>query len=229
MLRHSTAHVRRLLLAQEARSRGALGAVDSRWFASDDGAAAPPPAPPPSPPPSTAAALPGAAAAGLYSYEGPFASTVRKVKALSLFSCACAVGGGPVVFALDSAASVSAKLSVAGTLAGFGVLTTGLCAWFVAPYVQRLTYDPAADVVEVETLTLLNRPRRARFAPAAARPADTLHPLSTFAVGGRYYFLDPQHFGDKALLARLAPGAAAAQLSAQSAAAAADRADAEER
>lgn len=54
--------------------------------------------------------------------------------------------------------------------------------WFTGPYVQRLTYRPDIDSVEVMTLNLLAQPRTVRFHVAEARPADTVHPLSSFSV-----------------------------------------------
>ena len=45
---------------------------------------------------------------------------------------------------------------------------------------------------------------------AQVREADTVHPLASFHVRGRYYYVDADHFENKALLVRLTPQAAAA-------------------
>ena len=46
---------------------------------------------------------------------------------LSLFSCACALGAAPIILGLDAGGmSLTAKTSIAATLASFGLFTTGL-------------------------------------------------------------------------------------------------------
>jgi hypothetical protein len=45
---------------------------------------------------------------------------------LSLFSCMCALGAGPIILGLDTGTSITAKASIVATLAAFGVFTTGL-------------------------------------------------------------------------------------------------------
>jgi hypothetical protein len=135
---------------------------------------------------------------------------------LSLFSCACAAGAAPVILALDTSMALTAKLSIAGTLGGFGVFTTGLLHWFASPYVHRLVYNPGEDSAVVTTLSLFARPRTRRFGLGEVRAPDTVHPLSTFALSdGRYYYLDMDNFPDKELLSRLAPESLAAHLLAQ--------------
>jgi hypothetical protein len=124
---------------------------------------------------------------------------------LSLFSCFCAAGAAPVILALDASTTLTAKLSIAGTLGGFGLFTTGLLHWFASPYVHRLAYRAQDDSVEVTTLSLFANPKRRRFAVADAAPPATVHPLSTFAIpGGKYYYVDLDHFENKELAARLA-------------------------
>jgi hypothetical protein len=83
--------------------------------------------------------------------------------------------------------------------------------WFTQPYVQRLRYEHGSDTVEVTTLSLLAQPRTDRFHVSEARDADSVHPLTSFQARGRLYYLDAEHFPDKALMARLVPQAAAAQ------------------
>ena len=82
--------------------------------------------------------------------------------------------------------------------------------WFTQPYITRLRYERPTDTLEATTLTLLSKPRTDRFHLADVRPADTVHPLTSFAARGRLYYLDADNFSDKQLLARLVPQAAAA-------------------
>ncbi|KAL4423110.1 hypothetical protein ABPG77_004793 [Micractinium sp. CCAP 211/92] len=146
-------------------------------------------------------------------YVGPFASAVKRVKNLSLFSCACALAAGPIILGMDAAATTTtAKVSIVTTLATFGVFTTGLLSWFTQPYVQQLRYERGSDTLEATTLTLLARPRVDRFHIAEVGEVEGVHPLSSFQARGRRYYVDAEHFPDKALLARLMPQAAAAHV-----------------
>jgi len=128
------------------------------------------------------------------------------------------VGAGPVILGLDAGTALQAKLSIAATLGGFGVFTTGLLHWFVAPYVQRLTYHARDDSVEVETLSLRVKPKHHKFSMSDVAPSESVHPLSTFAVGNKYYYIDADNFRNKALLMRLSSEAAEAHQKAQAAA-----------
>lgn len=101
---------------------------------------------------------------------------------LSLFSCACAVGAGPVILGLDSGMGLPAKLSLTATLASFGVFTTGLLHWFVTPYVQRMEVNRATGDVTAEVLTLFGGSRQRTFNLADAQPTEGYNPLTTFQV-----------------------------------------------
>ncbi|KAI7840187.1 hypothetical protein COHA_005970 [Chlorella ohadii] len=165
-----------------------------------------------------------------FEYVAPFGTAVGRVKKLSLFSCACALGAAPVIMGLDAGTTMTAKTSIVATLATFGVFTTGLhlslfmfvvrpftrpqLTWFTQPYVQRLRYDPATDTVEATTLSLLAQPRTDRFHLNEVTEADSVHPLTSFAARGRKYYVDAQNFPNQELLVRgavkLVPQAAAA-------------------
>ena len=84
--------------------------------------------------------------------------------------------------------------------------------WFTSPYVQMLRYHPAQQEVEVTNLNLFAKPQTVRFRLGEAREADTIHPLASFEVHGRRYFVDADTFPDKALLAKIMPQATAAHL-----------------
>ena len=77
--------------------------------------------------------------------------------------------------------------------------------WFTQPYITRLRYERPTDTLEATTLTLLSKPRTDRFHLADVRPADTVHPLTSFAARGRLSYLDADNFSDMQLLARLVP------------------------
>lgn len=144
--------------------------------------------------------------AGGYIYEAPFSVAVRRVKKLSLFSCACAVAAGPVILGLDGGpTTLTAKLSIAGTLTSFGVFTTGLLHWFTHPYVHKLVHDPKENTIDIDVLDLLGRSRTRHIRVADVKEADSVHPLSSFAADGHVFYLDKDHFKDKTLLEKLVP------------------------
>ncbi len=131
---------------------------------------------------------------------------VRKVKRLSLFSCACAVAAGPIILGLDGGPStLTAKLSVAGTLTSFGVFTTGLLHWFTHPYIHKLVHNPKESTIDIDVLDLLGRSHTRHIQIADVAEAQSVHPLSSFAVNGQVFYLDRDHFKDKQLLEILAP------------------------
>jgi hypothetical protein len=161
----------------------------------------------PSPPPSTTASEQFKKnEAGGYIYEAPFSSAVRKVKRLSLFSCACAMAAGPIILGLDGGPStLTAKLSIAGTLTSFGVFTTGLLHWFTHPYIHKLVHNPKDSTIDINILDVLGRPQTKHIKIADVGEAESVHPLSSFAVNGKVFYLDRDHFKDKTLLEILAP------------------------
>ncbi len=77
---------------------------------------------------------------------------------------------------------------------------------------QRLTYDPAARIVEIDSLNLLARPMRRRVGLDDIRHADTIHPMASFEALGKMYFVDPNNFPNVELLAKLTPVSAEEQL-----------------
>jgi len=147
----------------------------------------------------------------LYDYKAPFSQAVRKVKKLSLFSLACAVGAGPVMIGLDShATSLMAKASLAATLSGFGLFTTYLLYWFTYPYVHELEYFEGKDgqrYLKIKQLNFLARERQETIPlqDIEAGEINSMHPLSTFMARGRVYYIDRDYFGDKELLKLLDP------------------------
>lgn len=114
----------------------------------------------------------------------PLSPPTGALQKLSLFSCLCAVGAGPLILGLDDSMSFVAKASLTATLAGFGTFTTGLLHWFVSPYVQTLSVDKAQGTVTARTLTLWGTPRSHAFHLKDVRSVDSMHPLTSFEVGG---------------------------------------------
>lgn len=102
---------------------------------------------------------------------------------LSIFSCGCSLGAAPVILALGST-SMMGKIGIASTIAVFGTFTTGLLQWFTSPYIQRLVYHRATGQLDITSLTLFGKPHTRRVALADVAPVDSMHPLSTFQVGG---------------------------------------------
>jgi len=174
-------------------------------------ATSPAPSPAPSSSERTASHLTTA-----YVYAGPFSNAVTKVKKLSVFSCVVTISSVPIMLYLDpavlvdgaAATSMTARMSLAGSLSAFGVGTTGLLHYFVKPYVHSLAY--AGDgKVRVETLDFLARRRSTEMAlqDVDGGAADSMHPLSTFRDrrDGKVYYVDRDFFHHDELLAVLDP------------------------
>jgi len=126
---------------------------------------------------------------------------------LSLASLGITAFGAPVLVALQDGAalSIGAKAGIASTLIGFGTFTTGMLHWFASPYVRHLRYDRATKMVSVETLNFLAQKRLSTFHISEVEPTESLSPVSTFQAKGCTYYIDPNFFEDKQLLAELSP------------------------
>lgn len=143
----------------------------------------------------------------VYEYQGPFSAAVTKVKKLSLFSCACAVGAGPVMLLLDGGAtSATATMGLAGTLSAFGITTTGLLHWFTHPYVHKLSVR-GDRTLKIETLNFFARPV-VDIVPldnVEGGAENSMHPLSTFMAHKKVFYIDRDFFADKDVLDILDP------------------------
>lgn len=141
-----------------------------------------------------------------YEYHGPFSAAVTKVKKLSLFSCACAVGAGPVMLLLDGGTSLSAKMGLAGTLSAFGITTTGLLHWFTHPYVHKLSVGGDREL-KIETLNFFAKPVLdvVRLDSVEGGAENSMHPLSTFMANKKVFYIDKDFFADKDVLDILDP------------------------
>ena len=151
-----------------------------------------------------------------YRYAGPFSSAVTKVKKLSLFSCFVTISSVPIMLYLDpavlvegaAATSMTARMSLAGSLSAFGLGTTGLLHYFVHPYVHSLVYLGDGRM-QVETLDFFARHSTVELdlKDVDGGAGDSMHPLSTFRDrrSGRVYYIDRDFFHHDKLLAVLAP------------------------
>jgi len=72
-----------------------------------------------------------------YTYEGAFASGVKKVKVLSLFSLIFTSLGGPLLV-IGEGAATTMQWGMAGAVVFFGASTTGLLHLITSPYVLSL-------------------------------------------------------------------------------------------
>ncbi|KAL6977253.1 hypothetical protein U1Q18_026050 [Sarracenia purpurea var. burkii] len=139
-------------------------------------------------------------------YYGPISGTIKKVKLLSLSTCCLSVSLGPVItFMTSSGSNVILKGAVASTVIFFSASTTFALHWFVSPYVHKLRWKPGSDSFEVEMMSWLTSyiPRTIKFSDI--RLPETNRPFVSFKANGNFYFVDPEHCHNKALLARLTP------------------------
>ncbi|KAG8061831.1 hypothetical protein GUJ93_ZPchr0003g17676 [Zizania palustris] len=139
-------------------------------------------------------------------YQGPISSTIKKVKLLSLSTCCLSVSLGPVItFMTSPDMNVILKGAVASTVIFLSASTTAALHWFVSPYIHNLRWRPGSDSFEAEMITWLATPLRRTIKFADVKPAETNRPFVTFRAEGNFYFVDADHFSNKALLARLTP------------------------
>lgn len=137
-------------------------------------------------------------------YYGPISSTIKKVKLLSLTTCCLSVSLGPVfTFLASPQMDVILKGAVSSFVIFCSASTTGVLHWFVSPYVHKLRWQPGSDSFEVEMITWLATFERRTIRFADIRPPETKRPYTTFQANGKIYFVDEEHFPNKALLARL--------------------------
>ncbi|TVU12825.1 hypothetical protein EJB05_46487 [Eragrostis curvula] len=139
-------------------------------------------------------------------YEGPISSTIKKVKLLSLSTCCLSVSLGPVItFMTSPDMNVILKGAVASTVIFLSATTTAALHWFVSPYIHKLRWRPGSDSFEAEMMSWLATPLKKTVKFADIRPPETNRPFVTFKADGNFYFVDAEHFSNKALLARLTP------------------------
>ncbi|XP_074276360.1 uncharacterized protein LOC141600082 [Silene latifolia] len=139
-------------------------------------------------------------------YYGPISSTIRKVKLLSLSTCCLSVSLGPVItFMTSPDLNVIVKGGVAASVMFMSATTTAALHWFVSPYVHKIRWEPGSDTFEVEMMSWLATPITKTIKFSDIRVADTNRPYVSFKANDNFYFVDPDHCPNKALLAKLTP------------------------
>ncbi|KAJ3682813.1 hypothetical protein LUZ60_013040 [Juncus effusus] len=139
-------------------------------------------------------------------YQGPISSTIKKVKLLSLSTCCLSISLGPVItFMTSPDMNVILKGAVASTVIFLSASTTAALQWFVSPYIHKLRWRPGSDSFEAEMMSWLATPLKKTVKFADIRKAETSRPYVSFRAGGDFYFVDAEHFSNKAVLARLTP------------------------
>ncbi|TMW60633.1 hypothetical protein Poli38472_000675 [Pythium oligandrum] len=143
-------------------------------------------------------------------YEAPMARAVRITKGVSVTSCILTSVGMPTLcYISEQSASVIAKWAMCGTVMLFGLGTTTLFHVLFKPFVLRMWIDtqsePENATVEVETVTLFAQLARQQFALRdVTRPAaGSWHPMISFAVKGKNYFIHPECIQDTKLVKQL--------------------------
>jgi len=133
------------------------------------------------------------------SYVGRLKDTIRGVKVLSVSSCVVTSVAAPIIMVTNSA-SVAANVT-ALTFAVFGLFTTTLLTWATSPYVMRMRFLPAEQQFEIESLSVIARTKRTRFAADevgkkadSARVSGSMRPFVTFGVKGQrqLFFVHPE-------------------------------------
>lgn len=137
-------------------------------------------------------------------YEGPFSTTVRNLKAISISTASMTVVATPVFLHMAEGNNAVKALTAIG-FTTFGLFTTGLLHWFVGPYVRKLWYNPKTRNVKVTMLTLFCQEEEIVFGIDKIKYPEGLSPLSTFQVDNRVMFLDDSVFKNKDLLHMLTP------------------------
>lgn len=92
-------------------------------------------------------------------YEGPLASTYRKLKGFSLTSLGVASSMTPFFFVVDTSLPLGAKVILASTVFGASSISTAFIGWCGKPYVSRLWRDENGVSLEMETTTLFLKKR----------------------------------------------------------------------
>lgn len=148
-------------------------------------------------------------------YYGPISNTIKKVKLLSLSTCCLSVSLGPVItFMTSPDMNVIIKGAVASSVIFLSASTTAALHWFVSPYVHNLRWQPGSDSFEVDMMSWLASFTSKTIKFSDIRLPETNRPYVTFKANGNFYYVDPEHCANKALLARLTPTKSGAQESA---------------
>jgi hypothetical protein len=114
-------------------------------------------------------------------YEGPLATTFRRLKIFSLSSFACTTLFSPFLFVLDSSLPFIAQASLAGTVLTTTVISTALVGWTGQPYVTSLRRTLDGTGLEMQTASIkLNKLTTTVYDPAFLAP--TRRPFASWQL-----------------------------------------------
>ena len=137
-------------------------------------------------------------------YEGPLKQPVKLVKIFSLTTCTASLVGVPLlVYFGKEGVPLVAKLGMVSIVGIIGIGSTFLLHWLTKGYVRKMDYDEETDRVRIETLSILARPIHSEVNVADVRPVEGRKVFSNFQVNNRGYFIHPEVFEHRKLLARL--------------------------
>lgn len=143
-------------------------------------------------------------------YQGFFARPHKRLKYASLLNTFASFAAAPLIVTYSTASPI-ARVAVTVSVVAFAVITTGGLHWFTSPYVHQLLYNDKADTARVQTLKFFGGTRWHEFPVSAVETPTGYHPLASFKVQGKTFYVDRGNFEDTALLERLGgPGEHAA-------------------
>eukprot|EP01134_Creolimax_fragrantissima_P000005 CFRG0005T1 len=121
-------------------------------------------------------------------YTGPLSAALKKLKFLSLSSCAATVLSTPVLFCMESGIGMTGRIAFSSLVLLAGVGSTGLIHFFTKTYVHRM-YLPQAtrhetrepSKVVLETFNFIGRPKFEEIDLSKVTTPNTARPFVSFA------------------------------------------------
>jgi len=94
-------------------------------------------------------------------YRGGFDKVLSILKRVSLFSCVCTVIGVPLLAVTSNNPRIKGvqKWAVAFVVVAFGVTTSVALHVVAKPYVAKVMIDPTGELLAIQTMNLLGRPK----------------------------------------------------------------------
>jgi hypothetical protein len=148
-------------------------------------------------------------------YQGKRSGMLRFLKTCSFVNCTASLVSVPLIVTADIAMPFTARVSMATTVALFGLSTTGFLAWVSKPYLLKMVLRPAQQELVLETVNIMGRVRTTviplqplppqptgrssggghsirRLRGATFDKGDSLlvNPFSTFMLDTAWYYID---------------------------------------
>ena len=126
-------------------------------------------------------------------FAGKRAMPLRVLKLASIVNCSVSCLAAPVLITIDIPMPMAARVSMAATLAFFGLSTTGFLAWLSSPYVLAMRWARGKDEVAIDTVSLIGTVKTTRVPSAALfRATHPVHPFVTFSAAEStdFFYLD---------------------------------------